>query len=164
VDEALAEARLEPAMLELELSERGVLCGDPEVLRQLQALRARGVRVSVDDFGTGDAAIGNLKRFPLDTLKVDQSFVAGVLSNEDDAAIASAMIAMAHRLRLRVVAEGVEEAGQMAFLEDLECEELQGFLISPAVPAAQFRELLQRDDGTWGRPRPGRPRRPRPAC
>ena len=164
VDEALAETRLDPTLLELELSERGVVCGDPEVLRQLQALRARGVRVSVDDFGTGDAAIGNLKRFPLDTLKVDQSFVAGVLSNEDDAAIASAMIAMAHRLRLRVVAEGVEEAGQMAFLDDLECEELQGFLISPAVPAVRFRELLQRDDGTWGPPRAGRARGARPAC
>jgi diguanylate cyclase (GGDEF)-like protein len=142
VDEALAECGLPPSLLELELSERGVLCNDPEILRQLQALRSRGVRVSVDDFGTGDAAIGNLKRFPIDTIKVDQSFVAGALTNGDDAAITSAMIAMAHRLRLRVVAEGVEQAQQVVFLEGLECEELQGFFFSPGVPAEQFGALL----------------------
>jgi diguanylate cyclase (GGDEF)-like protein len=145
VDEALAEAGLKPSLLELELSERGVLCSDPEILRQLQALRSRGVRVSVDDFGTGDAAIGNLKRFPIDTIKVDQSFVAGALTNGDDAAITSAMIAMAHRLRLRVVAEGVEQAQQVVFLEGLECEELQGFFFSPGVPAEQFGALLARE-------------------
>ena len=142
VDEALAEAGLEGSLLELELSERGVLCSDPEILRQLQVLRSRGVRVSVDDFGTGDAAIGNLKKFPLDTLKIDRSFVAGALTNADDAAITSAMIAMAHRLHLRVVAEGVEEPQQVAFLQGLECEELQGFFFSPGVPAAQFSALL----------------------
>jgi EAL domain-containing protein (putative c-di-GMP-specific phosphodiesterase class I) len=145
VDEALAEAGLPGSLLELELSERGVLCSDPEVLRQLQELRGRGVRVSVDDFGTGDAAIGNLKRFPLDTLKVDRSFVASALTNDDDAAITSAMVAMAHRLRLRVVAEGVELGEQVAFLEGLECEEIQGFFFSPGVPSAQFRALLADD-------------------
>ena len=145
VDEALADAGLHGSLLELELSERGVLCSDPEVLRQLQELRGRGVRVSVDDFGTGDAAIGNLKRFPLDTLKVDRSFVASALTNDDDAAITSAMIAMAHRLHLRVVAEGVEEGEQVTFLEGLECEELQGFFFSPGVPAARFRALLADD-------------------
>jgi diguanylate cyclase (GGDEF)-like protein len=147
VDEALAEAGLDGSLLELELSERGVLCSDPEVLRQLQELRSRRVRVSVDDFGTGDAAIGNLKRFPLDTLKVDRSFVASALTNDDDAAITSAMIAMAHRLRLRVVAEGVEEGEQVAFLEGLECEELQGYFFSPGVPAAKFRSLLADEKG-----------------
>jgi diguanylate cyclase (GGDEF)-like protein len=148
VDEALAESGLDGSLLELELSERGVVCSDPEVLRQLQALRSRGVRISVDDFGTGDAAIGNLKKFPLDTLKVDRSFVASALTSDDDAAITSAMIAMAHRLRLRVVAEGVEEGGQVAFLEGLECEELQGFFFSPGVPAAQFRALLADEQGS----------------
>jgi EAL domain-containing protein (putative c-di-GMP-specific phosphodiesterase class I) len=148
VDEALLEAGLDGSLLELELSERGVLCSDPEVLRQLQALRSRGVRISVDDFGTGDAAIGNLKKFPLDTLKVDRSFVASALTSDDDAAITSAMIAMAHRLRLRVVAEGVEEGEQVAFLEGLECEELQGFFFSPGVPPAQFRALLADEQGS----------------
>jgi diguanylate cyclase (GGDEF)-like protein len=146
VDEALAEAGLEPSLLELELSERGVLRSDPETLRQLQTLRKRGVRVSVDDFGTGDSAIAYLKRFPLDTLKVDQSFVSGALTNPDDAAITSAMIAMAHRLRLRVVAEGVEGQRQFDLLEQMECEEVQGFFFSPPLPAEEFRQLLVRSD------------------
>jgi diguanylate cyclase (GGDEF)-like protein len=142
VDEALAESGIDPGLLELELSERGALHGDPDVLRQLQLVRARGVRLSVDDFGTGDSAIAYLKKFPLDTLKIDRSFVAGASSNDDDAAIASAMIAMAHRLRLRVVAEGVEKPQELELLRELECEELQGFLFSPGVPAAEFRALL----------------------
>jgi diguanylate cyclase len=146
VDEALAEAGLEPSLLEIELSERGVLRADPEILRQLQALRRRGVRVSVDDFGTGDSAIAYLKRFPLDTLKVDQSFVSGAVTNQDDAAITSAMIAMAHHLRLRVVAEGVEGQQQFDLLEQMECEEVQGFFFSPPLPADEFRELLGRPD------------------
>jgi diguanylate cyclase (GGDEF)-like protein len=145
VDQALAEARLDPSLLELELSERGALRSDPDILRQLQALRSRGVRISVDDFGTGDSAIAYLKRFPLDTLKVDQSFVKGSSTDADDAAITSAMVAMAHRLRMRVVAEGVETAQQLDMLQDLGCEEVQGFLFSPAAPASIFRELLGRD-------------------
>jgi diguanylate cyclase (GGDEF)-like protein len=142
VEEALAEGGFDPSLLELELCERGVLRSDPEILRQLQAVRKRGVRVSVDDFGTGDSAIAYLKRFPLDTLKVDQSFVAGALSNPDDAAITSAMIAMAHRLRLRVVAEGVEFSQQVDLLQQMDCEEIQGFYFSRPVPPAQFRSLL----------------------
>jgi diguanylate cyclase (GGDEF)-like protein len=145
VDQALEEAGLDPSLLELELSERGVLRSDPDILRQLQALRSRGVRISVDDFGTGDSAIAYLKRFPLDTLKVDQSFVKGSSTDPDDAAITSAMVAMAHRLRMRVVAEGVETSQQLDLLQDLGCEEVQGFLFSPAAPPAAFRELLGRD-------------------
>jgi diguanylate cyclase (GGDEF)-like protein len=147
VDEALAEAGIEPSLLELELSERGVLRADPEILRQLHAIRKRGVRLSVDDFGTGDSAIAYLKRFPLDTLKVDQSFVAGALSNQDDSAITAAMIAMAHHLRLRVVAEGVETQPQMDLLEGMECEEVQGFFFSRPVPPAAFRALLGQERG-----------------
>jgi diguanylate cyclase (GGDEF)-like protein len=146
VDEALTAARLDPSLLELELSERGVLRNDPDVLRQLHAVRERGVRVSVDDFGTGDSAIAYLKKFPLDTLKVDQSYVAGALNNEDDAAITSAMIAMAHRLRLRVVAEGVEGQSQVDLLEQMDCEEVQGFFFSPPVSPAAFRALLGSDE------------------
>jgi diguanylate cyclase (GGDEF)-like protein len=141
-EEALFETGLDPRRLELELSERGALRSDPEILRQLQALRRRGIRVSVDDFGTGDSAIAYLKRFPLDTLKVDQSFIAGALTDPDDAAITSAMIAMAHRLRLRVVAEGVEEQSQVDMLNALECEEVQGFFFSRPLPADAFRDLL----------------------
>jgi EAL domain-containing protein (putative c-di-GMP-specific phosphodiesterase class I) len=146
-EEALFETGLDPRRLELELSERGALRSDPEILRQLQALRRRGIRVSVDDFGTGDSAIAYLKRFPLDTLKVDQSFIAGALSDPDDAAITSAMIAMAHRLRLRVVAEGVEDQRQVDMLNALECEEIQGFFFSKPLPAEAFRELLAAQRG-----------------
>jgi len=147
VDEALCEAGIDPALLEIELSERGVLKGDPDVLRQLHALRDRGVRLSVDDFGTGDSAIAYLKRFPLDTLKVDRSFVAGALLNPDDGVIMSAMIAMAHSLHLRVVAEGVEEPEQVSMLEGLACEELQGFFFSKGVSAGEFREMLAGEKG-----------------
>jgi diguanylate cyclase (GGDEF)-like protein len=142
VEEALRAAGVEASQLELELSERGILRSDPEVLRQLHAVREMGVRISVDDFGTGDSAIAYLKRFPLDTLKVDQSYVAGAVHNEDDAAITSAMIAMAHRLRLRVVAEGVEGQHQVDLLQRMDCEEVQGFFFSPPVPPAAFRALM----------------------
>jgi EAL domain-containing protein (putative c-di-GMP-specific phosphodiesterase class I) len=142
VQEALSAAGVEASRLELELSERGILRSDPEVLRQLHELREMGVRISVDDFGTGDSAIAYLKRFPLDTLKVDQSYVAGAVNNEDDAAITSAMIAMAHRLRLRVVAEGVEAQPQVDLLQRMDCEEVQGFFFSPPVPPSAFRALL----------------------
>ena len=148
VAEALQAARLDPSLLELELSERGVLCGDPEVLRQLHAIRQLGVRLAVDDFGTGDSAIAYLKKFPLDTLKVDRSFVAGAVDDESDATITSAIVAMAHRLRLRVVAEGVERQPELDLLRELECEEFQGFLFSPGVPAEAFRELLAGQRGS----------------
>jgi diguanylate cyclase (GGDEF)-like protein len=146
VNEALAENGVPASLLELELSERGVLLPDPEVIRQLEALRQRGVRLSVDDFGTGDSAISYLKKYPLDTLKIDGSFIAGAVSSEDDAAITSAIVAMARRLHLRVVAEGVETQSQVELLESMECEEFQGFFFSPGVPANEFRNLLVRAD------------------
>jgi diguanylate cyclase (GGDEF)-like protein len=143
VREVLAETGIDPSMLELELSERGVLRNDPEILRQLRAIRAIGVRLAIDDFGTGNSAVAYLKQFPIDVLKIDQSFVRGVASSTEDAAITSATIAMARQLGLRVVAEGVEEAGQMDFLRRNGCREYQGFLFSPAVPPEAFAEMLQ---------------------
>jgi EAL domain-containing protein (putative c-di-GMP-specific phosphodiesterase class I) len=131
-------------MLELELSERGVLRSDPEILRQLRAIRDLGVRLAIDDFGTGNSAVAYLKQFPIDVLKIDQSFVRGVGSSPEDAAITSATIAMARQLGLRVVAEGVEEPGQMEFLRRHGCDEYQGFLFSPAVPPDAFALILRR--------------------
>jgi len=147
VREVLDETGVDPCLLELELSERGVLRSDPEILRQLRAIRALGVRLAIDDFGTGNSAVSYLKQFPIDVLKIDQSFVRGVGSSSEDAAITSATIAMARQLGLRVVAEGVEEAGQMDFLRRNGCSEYQGFLFSPAVPPEAFAELLQRGFG-----------------
>jgi EAL domain-containing protein (putative c-di-GMP-specific phosphodiesterase class I) len=96
----------------------------------------------MDDFGTGQSAITYLRKFPVNTLKIDRSFVQGVLTNRNDAAITAAMVAMAHRLDLDVVAEGVEQEEQVDFLSELECEEYQGYLFSPAVPADDFQFLV----------------------
>jgi diguanylate cyclase (GGDEF)-like protein len=143
VKEALDAARVPPGLLELELSERGVLRSDAETLRQLRAIRDLGVRLAIDDFGTGNSAVAYLKQFPIDVLKIDQSFVRGLHSSSEDAAITSATIAMARKLGLRVVAEGVEEQVQMDFLREHGCREYQGFLFSPAVPADDFASLLR---------------------
>lgn len=147
VRESLDETGIAPILLELELSERGVLRSDPDILRQLHAIREMGVRLAIDDFGTGNSAVVYLKQFPIDVLKIDQSFVRGVASSSEDAAITSATIAMARQLGLRVVAEGVEEEGQMDFLRRHGCSEYQGFLFSPAVPAEMFAELLRHGIG-----------------
>jgi diguanylate cyclase (GGDEF)-like protein len=147
VRECLEETRIDASLLELELSERGVLRSDPDILRQLHAIRAMGVRLAIDDFGTGNSAVVYLKQFPIDVLKIDQSFVKGVSHSSEDAAITSATIAMARQLGLRVVAEGVEEQDQMDFLHRHGCTEYQGFLFSPALPADMFAELLRRGFG-----------------
>ena len=143
VSDCLQETGVDASLLELELSERGVLRSDPDILRQLHAIRKLGVRLAIDDFGTGNSAIVYLKQFPIDVLKIDQSFVKGLASSSEDAAITSATIAMANQLGLRVVAEGVEEQGQMDRLLRYGCNEYQGFLFSPAVPADVFAELLR---------------------
>ncbi len=143
VRENLDETGIEASLLELELSERGVLRNDPEILRQLNSIRALGVGLAIDDFGTGNSAVAYLKQFPIDVLKIDQSFVRGVTTSSEDAAITSATIAMARQLGLRVVAEGVEEPAQVDFLCRHGCTEYQGFLFSPAVPPEVLAEMLR---------------------
>jgi diguanylate cyclase (GGDEF)-like protein len=133
---------LRPELLELELSERGVLRDDPTVMDQLHQLRDMGCRLAIDDFGTGNSAVAYLKRFPLTTLKIDRSFVSGVGTSEEDSVITTTIAAMARQLDLNVVAEGVETVEQRRFLERCECAELQGFLFSPAVEASRFRSFL----------------------
>ena len=139
VEKALSEYRIQPSWLEIELSERGVLNQRPEVMREICRLKAVGVRISIDDFGTGQAAIGYLKDLPVDVIKIDRSYVSGATRSARDEAIASGMVALAQRLNATVIAEGVETAEQLDMLRSWGSQECQGFLFSPAVPAEEFR-------------------------
>ena len=143
LSDTVTQANLSPALFELELTE-GVLMRDAEAgRRSLLALKEFGFALAVDDFGTGYCSLNYLKRFPLDTLKIDRSFVADISEDPDDAAIVRAIIALGHSLDLKIVAEGVETLAQLQFLQAEECDSIQGFLMSAAVPAASFAELLR---------------------
>ena len=142
VQGVLAETGLPPHLLELEITESTLMENAQETLAALHTLRELGVRLSIDDFGTGYSSLSYLKRFPVDIIKIDRSFVRDIPQDADDAAIVTAILALAHSLRLEVVAEGVETPAQRRFLHALDCDLLQGYLISPPVPAAQFAELV----------------------
>ena len=101
--------------------------------------------MAVDDFGTGYSSLSYLKKLPIDTVKIDQSFVKDITTNNDDAAIAGAVVAMAHSLKLRVIAEGVETLEQIEFLRSFECDEIQGYFISRPVPTKEFEQLLSEE-------------------
>ncbi|MCZ6782821.1 MAG: EAL domain-containing protein [Proteobacteria bacterium] len=141
----LTEENLSPALLELEISERTIIDDDDSTNTLLQQLNELGVGLALDDFGTGYSSLSYLKRFPLDRVKIDRSFLGEIPTNPDDGALTTAIIAMAHSLRLAVVAEGVENAEQLEFLRERGCDEIQGYLLSPAVPAAEFVRFLERE-------------------
>ncbi|HAD04486.1 MAG: diguanylate cyclase [Desulfuromonadales bacterium GWD2_61_12] len=140
----LAECELEPCWLELEITETVVMQNPDFAVRIIGELAELGVAISIDDFGTGYSSLAHLKRFSVDTLKIDKSFVRDIETNSTDAAIATAIIAMGNSLNLKVIAEGVETAGQRSFLRACHCDELQGFLFSRPVPAAEAAEILRR--------------------
>jgi len=117
----------------------------PQMSERLGQLKALGLHIAIDDFGTGYSSLSYLKRLPIDSLKVDRSFVMDVPGDADDATITRAIIALAHSLRLEVVAEGVETEAQLSFLRDLHCDQIQGYIFSKPVPAAELEELLRRD-------------------
>jgi len=139
---ALERHRVDPGLLELELTESALMSNAERTIQVLQSLKALGIRIAIDDFGTGYSSLAYLKRFPIDKLKIDIAFVRDITTNPDDAAIALAIISMAHSLHMQVIAEGVESRAQMALLRRHRCDEIQGFHFSRALPAADLGKLV----------------------
>jgi diguanylate cyclase (GGDEF)-like protein len=141
----LADTGLEPAGLEIEITESTVMGDTAKAVDVLRSLKSLGVALSIDDFGTGYSSLGYLKRFPLDVLKIDRTFVMDVVGDPSDAAITRAIIDLAHGLRLEAVAEGVETAEQVAFLKANGCDEFQGYYFSSPVWPEQLEHLLMKE-------------------
>jgi EAL domain-containing protein (putative c-di-GMP-specific phosphodiesterase class I) len=142
ITEALRRNQLDASSLELEVTESIVMSNPEEAAATLEQLRQMGVRISIDDFGTGYSSLSYLKKFPIDTLKVDRSFIKDVTWNQDDGAIVRAIVALAHTLKLKIIAEGVEDAEQVAFLEALGCDQYQGYFFSRPVPAHEIPKMI----------------------
>jgi len=142
IDAILKETGMDAANLQLEVTESAAMENPERTFGILDALRQRGLHVYIDDFGTGYSNLGQLKRMPIDALKIDKSFVSDVLTDSDNAEIVNATIRLAHALKLRVVAEGVETFEQVAFLKQNDCDEIQGFVVSKALPSNKVSELF----------------------
>jgi EAL domain-containing protein (putative c-di-GMP-specific phosphodiesterase class I) len=147
LDEVIAatimETSLDPQWLEVEITESAIMKNPELSINLLCKLKEMGISLAIDDFGTGYSSLSNLKRFPISRLKIDRSFVRDITSNPDDAAIAEIIIAMAHTLKLDVIAEGVETRAQMEFLSFHDCSEMQGYLFSRPVRPEEFVLLLK---------------------
>lgn len=138
----LNETGLDPNYLELELTESLIMKSNESTMTELRELHLGGIEISIDDFGTGYSSLSYLKRLPINTLKIDKSFVQEVTTDPDDAAIVAAIITMAHTLKLKVVAEAVETVEQLEFLRGLKCDQMQGYLFSKPLPAEEITRLL----------------------
>ncbi|MEQ6342894.1 MAG: EAL domain-containing protein, partial [Gammaproteobacteria bacterium] len=145
IGQILADADLEPHLLELEITESMLMQSVEIAIDTLNALHGMGVRLAIDDFGTGYSSLSYLRRFPIHSLKIDRSFVDGVTTNPDDAAIADAILALAHTLNLRVIAEGVETEEQLQYLRSRRCDMVQGYLLSKPLPAEEITRMLRED-------------------
>jgi diguanylate cyclase (GGDEF)-like protein len=141
---ALQASQLDPRFLEIELTESAVMTNPEDSAAVLEQLSRMGVLVSVDDFGTGYSSMSYLRSFPIDKLKIDRSFIADLTTRADDASIVRAIVSLAHGLRLKVVAEGVETLEQLKFLQSVGCDQYQGYHFSEPLPAAEFAELVAR--------------------
>jgi EAL domain-containing protein (putative c-di-GMP-specific phosphodiesterase class I) len=135
---------LDARYLQIELTEGLAMHGAEKYVHMLGQIKELGVQIAVDDFGTGYSSLSYLKRFPVDQLKVDRSFVTDLATDPDDAVIVQAIIALGHKLGLRVVAEGVETEEQLQFLRRCQCDEMQGFLFGAPMIAGEFADLLGR--------------------
>ncbi len=142
VTRALQESGLAPEYLELELTESILMGKETSILHMLRELTEMGIQLSIDDFGTGYSSLAYLKRFPIAKLKVDQIFVQNLTTDPNDAVIVKTVVGMAHSLRLKAIAEGVETEGQLAYLRSIGCEEMQGYLFSRPLPAEEATKLL----------------------
>ena len=152
IEAAIRKHRIEPSLLEIEITESSLMSNADQTIAILRDLKALGIRISIDDFGTGYSSLAYLKRFPIDKLKIDIAFIRDVTTNEDDAAITAAIINMAHSLKLKVIAEGVETSEQLEFLRAHGCDEIQGYYFSRPLPAPELKKLrlearLSRSDG-----------------
>lgn len=143
VEESLRQSELPPGLLELEITEGSIMADAKANIHRLQQLSAMGIQLAIDDFGTGYSSLAYLKRFPIDALKIDQSFVRNMHEDLDDANIAAAIISLGHSLNLRIIAEGVEEKDHLERLQKLHCNEAQGYYISRPLPEHQLIAYLQ---------------------
>ena len=138
----LKETGLEPKWLELEITESIAMENGNASFEMLSIFKKLGVRISIDDFGTGFSSLNYLRRMPIDTLKIDQSFIQDISTGENGEEVVTAIIQLAKNLRLKVIAEGVETNTQRSFLKDKRCDEMQGFLFSKAVPSHEVEKLF----------------------
>ncbi len=146
LDHLLSQHGVRPQQLKLEITESLMVRGADEVTPIMNELAAMGLGIALDDFGTGYSSLAYLKKFPITTLKIDRSFVVGIPTQSNDCAIARAIVTMGQQLRQEIVAEGVENREQMQFLRDLGCDQLQGYLFSPPVPAERYAHMVQNDE------------------
>jgi len=145
VAEIVADARLDPGQLEIEITESGVMRNPAQAAARLRELREQGVSLAIDDFGTGYSSLSYLRTFPLSTLKIDRSFVKDLPTDQDAAALTAGIIGLAHRLRMKVVAEGVETLEQLGYLRVNGCDEVQGYYLSKPITADEMSRFLERD-------------------
>ena len=143
IDEALAASGMSPVLLQLEVTESMVMRNVSRAIKVLDAIQSRGIRLAIDDFGTGYSSMSLMKQFPIDTIKIDRSFVRDLPNDSEDQAIAQAIISMGKALGMTVIAEGVETAEQQAFLRSHACDEMQGYLFSKPLPPPELARLLR---------------------
>ncbi len=142
VEKVVDDTELDPKYIELEITESVIMKNPEMTITTLYKLKNMGLRLSMDDFGTGYSSFNHLKRFPLDIIKIDRSFIKDITRNSEDMAIVKAIIAMAHTLKLNVIAEGVETEQQLAFLREQGCDEIQGYVLSRPIPAEEIPNFL----------------------
>lgn len=146
ISQLLHKYSLDGSMLELEITESTLLNDGEHIIEKLRMIASRGIKIALDDFGTGYSSLSYIQKFPIDTLKIDQSFMCGIPGNLNNASIVSAICAMAQGLKLNLIAEGVETPGQFQFLRSLKCSEAQGYLFSKPLPGNEITGLLMRSD------------------